>query len=159
MLRQILRNPWFKRILLPFCIECFICKNISDSSCLSVFKLITKVKSLIFKFFQNRQNCPWKCAKYWQWVICCWKPGRYKRLMSENDLKIDFIGPQVKIDKLWFYSIHFEILTSWAKQSISWAISDMGNLQGFHLVLLKEIFFREGVTIASRKNSWCLFFN
>ena len=33
------------------------------------------------------------------------------------------------------------------------------DLQGFHLVLLKVIFFREGVKIASRKNNWCLFFN
>ena len=32
-------------------------------------------------------------------------------------------------------------------------------LQGINVVLLKVIFFREGVKIASRKNNWCLFFN
>ena len=58
MLRQILRNPWFKPILLPFCIESFICRNISDSSSLSVLKLITKVKSLIFKFFKITKIVP-----------------------------------------------------------------------------------------------------
>ena len=49
MLRKILRNPWFKPILLPLSIESFIYRNISDSSPQSVLKLITQVKSLIFK--------------------------------------------------------------------------------------------------------------
>ena len=44
-----LRNPWFKPTVLPFSTESFICRNISDSSSQSIFKLITQVKSLIFK--------------------------------------------------------------------------------------------------------------
>ena len=38
--------------MLPFCIESFICRNISDSSSQSVLKLITQIKSLIKKKFQ-----------------------------------------------------------------------------------------------------------
>ena len=58
MLRKILRNPWFKPILVPFSIKSFICRNISDSSSQSVLKLITYVKSLIFKNFKITQIDP-----------------------------------------------------------------------------------------------------
>jgi hypothetical protein len=38
--KKILINPYFSPILLPFCIESNICRNISDSSSQSVLKLI-----------------------------------------------------------------------------------------------------------------------
>ena len=77
MLRKILRILQSKPILLPFFIESFICRNISRFFIPKCIKTYYISKKFGFQIFQNHQICPWKCAKYWQWVIHHFNIGSY----------------------------------------------------------------------------------